>query len=116
MINIFQPSLGEEVIMPTCSFVGAANAVIDREASVVFCDVDNRSLNVTAKNVEEKFSPKTKTVCILHFGGVPCEMDEIVERCAVTVCGDSDMIYVKDKYRAARFGHRKKLYLPDIRG
>ena len=73
---------GDEVIMPTCSFVGAANAVVDRGAGVVFCDVDKRTLNATAETIEERISAKTKVVCILHFGGVPCEMDEIVELCA----------------------------------
>ena len=73
---------GDEVIMPTCSFVVAANAVVDSGARVVFCDVDKRTLNATAKTIEEKISPKTKAVCILHFGGVPCELDEIVELCA----------------------------------
>ena len=83
---------GEEVIMPTCSFVGAANAVVDSGARVVFCDVDKRTLNATAKTIEEKISPKTKAVCILHFGGVPCELDEIVELCAaknITLIEDS---------------------------
>lgn len=75
-------SAGEEVIMPTCSFVGAANAVVDTGARVVFCDVDKRSLNVTAQKIEEKISAKTKAVCILHFGGVPCELEEIVKLCA----------------------------------
>lgn len=73
---------GDEVIMPTCSFVGAANAVVDCGARVVFCDVDKRTLNATAQTVAEKITPETKAVCILHFGGVPCEMDDLVELCA----------------------------------
>ena len=68
---------GDEVILPTISFVGAANAVLSCGASPVFCDVDGRTLNPTARHLEERISPRTKAVLILHYGGVPCEMDEI---------------------------------------
>lgn len=72
---------GDEVIMPSCSFVGAANAVGAAGAKPVFCDVDTRSLNTTAEYIAEKITDKTKAVCILHFGGVPCDMEEIVNLC-----------------------------------
>lgn len=94
---------GDEVIMPTCSFVGAANAVVDRGARVVFCDVDKRSLNVTAKNIAEKISSKTKAVCILHFGGVPCEMDEIIELCAA-----KNIILIEDSATAVSSSYKGK--------
>ncbi len=69
----------EEVIMPTISFVGAANAVCANKSKLVFCDVDKRTLNVTAKDIEKKITNKTKAILLLHYGGVPCEMDEIME-------------------------------------
>lgn len=93
----------DEVIMPTCSFVGAANAVVDRDAHVVFCDVDKRSLNATAKTIEEKISPKTKAVYILHFGGVPCEMDAIVELCAT-----KNIILIEDSATAVSSFYKGK--------
>ena len=70
---------GDEVILPTLSFVGAANAVAACGAKPVFCDSDPRTLNATAELIERKLTPKTKAVMILHYGGVPCEMDPIVE-------------------------------------
>lgn len=70
---------GDEVILPSISFVGVANAVASAGAKVVFCDVDKRTLNTSAEFIEEKITTKTKAVIILHFGGVPCEMDKICE-------------------------------------
>jgi aminotransferase len=70
---------GDEVILPTISFVGAGNAVASVGARPVFCDVDKRTLNATAEFIEAKITKRTKAVIILHYGGVPCEMDEICE-------------------------------------
>ena len=78
-MKILQINPGDEVILPTISFVGAANAVCANQSKLVFCDVDKRSLNVTAKNIERKITSKTKAVLLLHYGGVPCEMNEIME-------------------------------------
>lgn len=69
----------DEVIMPTVSFVGAANAVCANKSQLVFCDVDRYSLNVRAENIEKKITTNTKAVLLLHYGGVPCEMDEIMK-------------------------------------
>ena len=96
-------SPGDEVIMPTCSFVGAANAVISCGAGVVFCDVDKRTLNATAESIEEKITPKTKAVCIIHFGGVPCEMDEIVKLCA-----DKNIVLIEDSATAVSSFYKGK--------
>ena len=70
---------GDEVILPTISFVGAANAVAGSGAKPVFCDVDRRTLNPSEKLIEQKITARTRAVMILHYGGVPCPMDEIVE-------------------------------------
>jgi dTDP-4-amino-4,6-dideoxygalactose transaminase len=68
---------GDEVILPSISFVGAANAVAAAGATPVFCDVDPRTLNASAETVGAKMTPRTKAVLILHYGGVPCEMDAL---------------------------------------
>lgn len=88
---------GDEVIVPTVSFVGAANAVCAHGAKLVLCDVDRRTLNVRAEDIEKVITPKTKAVLLLHYGGIPCEMDDImalanehnikiIEDCAAGVC------------------------------
>ncbi len=90
-------SRGDEVILPTVSFIGAGNAVCAHGAKMVLCDVDPRTLNVRASDIEKKITEKTKAILLLHFGGIPCEMDEImqlakahnlkvIEDCAAGVC------------------------------
>lgn len=69
---------GDEVIVPTISFVGAANAVCASGAKMVLCDVDRKSLNARAKDIEKVITSKTKAIILLHYGGIPCEMDEIM--------------------------------------
>ena len=70
---------GDEVILPSISFVGAANAIVASGARPVFCDVDGASLNGTACAVEACVSDRTKAVVVLHYGGVPCEIGAIGE-------------------------------------
>lgn len=77
-MRIFDIGEGDEVIVPTCSFVGAANAVKNSGADIVFCDVDRRTMNATAADIEKKLTPKTKAILLVHFAGIPCEMDEIM--------------------------------------
>ncbi|MGI6594807.1 MAG: DegT/DnrJ/EryC1/StrS family aminotransferase [Christensenellales bacterium] len=88
---------GDEVIVPTISFIGAGNAVCRHGAKMVLCDVDSRTLNVRVEDMEKVLTPKTKAILLLHYGGIPCEMDEImqfakknnlkvIEDCAAGVC------------------------------
>ncbi len=76
-MHIFDIHEGDEVIMPSISFVGAGNAVCAAGAKLVLCDVDKRTLNVRACDIEKKITNKTKAIMLIHYGGVPCEMDEI---------------------------------------
>lgn len=73
----------DEVIVPTISFVGAGNAVCSNGSKLVLCDVDKRTLNARAEDIEKVITPRTKAILLLHFGGIPCEMDEIMELAVV---------------------------------
>ncbi len=77
-MEMFDVKSGDEVIMPTISFVGAGNAVCSRGAKLVLCDVDRRTLNARAVDIEKKITKKTKAIMLIHYGGIPCEMDEIL--------------------------------------
>jgi aminotransferase len=70
---------GDEVILPTISFIGAAHAVRDSGARVVLCDVDSVTLNPTVSQVERVVTDATKAVLVLHFGGAPGATAEIAE-------------------------------------
>ena len=70
---------GDEVVMPSISFVGAANAVVDSGATLVFCDSDPRTLNPTAEMVAACITARTRAILILHYGGLFLELGEIAQ-------------------------------------
>ncbi|WP_079127450.1 DegT/DnrJ/EryC1/StrS family aminotransferase [Streptomyces sp. TP-A0874] len=72
---------GDEVVLPSLSFVAAANAVVACGARPVFCDVDPRTLNPTVEDVERALTPRTRAVVVLHYGGHPGHIREIAELC-----------------------------------
>jgi aminotransferase len=71
--------MGDEVILPSVSFLGAAHAVRTTGARVVLCDVDPRTLNPTIDHIESAITPATKAVLILHYGGHPGDVVAIAE-------------------------------------
>jgi dTDP-4-amino-4,6-dideoxygalactose transaminase len=77
-VSLLRIGAGDEVALPTVSFVGMGNAVAAHGATPVFCDVHPRTLNATAETIEAKLTEQTKAIAILHYGGLPCELDEIV--------------------------------------
>ncbi len=72
-------SPGDEVIMPSYTFVSTANAVALRGAVPVFVDIRPDSLNLDETLVEAAITPKTKMICVVHYAGVACAMDPILE-------------------------------------
>jgi dTDP-4-amino-4,6-dideoxygalactose transaminase len=70
---------GDEVVVPSLTFVAAANAIRMVGATPVFCDiVGDGDLNMDPADVEKAVSPATKAFVVLHYGGFPCEMDALV--------------------------------------
>lgn len=70
---------GDEVIMPSYTFVSTANAFVLRGAKVVFVDIRPDTMNIDEKLIEQAISPKTKAIAPVHYAGVSCEMDKIME-------------------------------------
>lgn len=70
---------GDEVILPSCGFIGMANAVMENHCKPVFCDVDPRTLNPTAEMIEAEITKRTGAIMILHYGGVPPDMPALVD-------------------------------------
>ncbi|WP_245844173.1 dTDP-4-amino-4,6-dideoxygalactose transaminase [Nibricoccus aquaticus] len=68
---------GDEVIVPSFTFVSTANAFVLRGARPVFCDVRHDTLNLDEAKLEELISPRTKAIVVVHYAGVSCAMDEI---------------------------------------
>lgn len=72
---------GDEVIISTINFVACANAVIEMGGIPVFADVDMYSLNVLPSEIVRLKSNRTKAVIILHYGGVPADIPNILRVC-----------------------------------
>src|ERR1700733_10473363 len=66
---------GDEVIMPSYTFVSTANAFVLRGGTPVFVDIRPDTLNIDENKIEEAITPKTKAIVVVHYGGVACEMD-----------------------------------------
>ena len=69
---------GDEVIVPSYTFIASASAVVLRGGTPVFADVDS-SLTIDAANIESKITHKTKGIIVVHLLGYPCDMDPILE-------------------------------------
>lgn len=70
---------GDEVIMPSYTFVSTANAVVLRHAIPVFVDIRPDTMNINELLIEAAITPRTKAICVVHYAGVGCEMDTIME-------------------------------------
>ncbi len=70
---------GDEVIMPSFTFVSTANAFVLRGAVPVFVDIRPDTLNIDEKLIEAAITIRTKAICVVHYAGVACEMDAIME-------------------------------------
>lgn len=71
-------SVGDEVIMPSFTFVSTANAFVLRGATPVFVDIRLDTLNIDEKQIESAITEKTKAIVPVHYAGVGCEMDTIM--------------------------------------
>ncbi len=69
---------GDEVIMPSYTFVSTANAFVLRGAKIVFVDVRQDTMNLDENKIEAAITPKTKAIVPVHYAGVACEMDTIM--------------------------------------
>ena len=70
---------GDEVIMPSYTFVSTADAFVLRGAKAVFVDIRPDTMNIDEKLIEEAITDKTKAIVPVHYAGVSCEMDTIMD-------------------------------------
>ena len=70
---------GDEVIMPSFTFVSTANAVVLRGATPVFVDIRPDTLNIDETLIEAAVTDKTRAIFVVHYAGVGCAMDEIMD-------------------------------------
>ena len=71
---------GDEVIVPSLTFVATANAVRYVRATPVFCDIRGPDdLNIDSEQIESLITKKTRAIVVMHYGGFPCDMDRILD-------------------------------------
>ena len=98
MLCNLQP--GDEVIMPSFTFVSTANAVVRLGARPVFVDIRPDTLNLDDALIEEAISPRTKAIFPVHYAGVACEMDRLM-----TVADAHGLLVVEDAAQGVNAFH-----------
>lgn len=93
---------GDEVIVPSYTYVSTANAFLLRGASLVYVDVDPDTMNIDASKVRQAISPTTRAVVPVHYAGLPCDMDAIMD-----AIGDRNDIYVVEDAAQGLFSSYK---------
>lgn len=73
---------GDEVIVPSFTFVSTANAFALRGAKIIFADIRPDTLNIDESKLDRLLTPRTRAVVVVHYAGVGCEMDAIMKLCA----------------------------------
>lgn len=99
---------GDEVIMPSYTFVSTANAVALRGAKPVFADISEDTLNIDPKDIEKKITKKTKAIFPVHYAGVSCDMDYIMN-----IAREYDLKVVEDAAQGVNAKYKGK-YLGTI--
>ena len=70
---------GDEVILPSYTFSSTANAAVLCGARLVFVDIRPDTMNLDEKKIEQAITDRTKVICCVHYAGVACEMDTIID-------------------------------------
>ena len=89
LLSDIQP--GDEVILPSYTFVSTANAFVLRGAKLVFVDIRPDTMNIDEKLIEDAITDKTRAIVPVHYAGVGCEMDTIMD-----IAKRHDLVVVED--------------------
>jgi len=92
---------GDEVIVPSFTFIATANAPLFVGAKPVFADIEEKTYGLNPESVKEKITPKTKAIIPIHYGGNPCLIKELKE-----IADDNSLILIEDAAEA--FGAKIK--------
>jgi len=95
---------GDEVIVPSFTFIATANAPLFVGAKPVFADIEEETLGLDPENVKEKITSKTKAILPIHYGGCPCKIKELKE-----IAEDSNLPLIEDAAESfgAKIGNKK---------
>src|SRR5699024_7283719 len=92
---------GDEVIMPSYTFVSTANAYALRGAAIRFVDINPRTMNIDPEAIAAAVTPKTKAIVVVHYAGVSCDMDAVMK-----IADENDLWVVEDAAQALQCQYR----------
>jgi dTDP-4-amino-4,6-dideoxygalactose transaminase len=92
---------GDEVVMPSFTFSSTANAVVLRGAVPVFVDVRPDTLNIDAETIRPALSERTRAIFVVHYAGVPCDMDPIL-----ALAAERGLLVLEDAAQALHSAYR----------
>jgi len=95
--------VGDEVIMPSFTFVSTANAFVLRGATPVFVDIRPDTLNIDETKIEAAITPRTKAIVPVHYAGVGCEMDAIMD-----IAQRHDLLVIEDAAQGLLSAYRDR--------
>ena len=101
-------SAGDEVILPSFTFVSTANAFCLRGAKPIFVDIQQDTLNIDVTQIEDAITEQTKVIVPVHYAGIGCEMDAIMD-----IAGRHNVYVVEDAAQGVNARYRDK-YLGTI--
>ena len=99
---------GDEVIMPSYTFVSTADAFVMVGAKVVFVDINPKTMNIDENEIEKAITPKTKAIVVVHYAGISPDMDEIMK-----IAKEHDLKVVEDAAQGFMAKYKEK-YLGTI--
>lgn len=95
---------GDEVIVPSLTFVASVQAILACGATPVFCEVREDTLNMDTEDVVRRISSKTKAIMPVHYGGMACDMNKILE-----ICSKHRLMCIEDAAHAFGSKYKDKL-------
>ncbi len=101
--HLTQIGPGEEVIMPSYTFVSTADAFVLRGAVPVFVDIRPDTMNIDEKLIEDAITDKTRAIAVVHYAGVGCEMDTILD-----IAGRHNLYVIEDAAQGVMASYKGK--------
>jgi dTDP-4-amino-4,6-dideoxygalactose transaminase len=98
--------VGDEVIMPSFTFVSTANAFVNQGAKIIFVDIEPKTMNLDVSKIEAAISKHTRAIVPVHYAGVTCDMDaisDIAEKNNLAVVEDAAQAFMS-KYKGRTSG------------
>ena len=86
---------GDEIILPSYTFVSTANAFALRGAKLVFCDSESNFPNIDSNQIEKLITNKTKAIIVVHYAGFACEMNKIM-----LIAKENNLYIIEDSAQA----------------